>query len=497
MICRDQGLLPSMVGEDTPTKPRFEFTFKNVLDEFELRARGGDALTEWIPVRLVERPVVADLSLVVTPPAYTGEKPAALRRGQGPYDVYPGSRLEITGKATKPLTAARLRIVAKGEPPVDLAMVIGAKRPKSFSIVVAPDDLKAAVFQIEVTDRQGRRSKRPEDFVLRIRRDRVPTVRSRLVGISSMIVSKARIPIASTITDNLAIASAKLVYRTKTAGGDDNGKAEGISGDREFEQIQHDLGKAKIEFTYVLEAESLKLTVGMNVEFHVEATDNNNVSGPGVGKSHHFQLRVVTEEELRSDLLRREKEQRRQFEDLSITQIDLLTEVRAMAADLAGNAQMTKQQRDKLLKIQKRQSQASQRCEMIAGHLEDITLEAANNRLEGSQGRYQKTMRQKIIQPMRRLAKLDVPNAARQLGEARRSGNDDREGRRQQLAEAIATQRRIATTMADILKYMAKSEGFQQVVNMLYRAIGIQEGVNRATQDRIGGGVGEPSGRQP
>ncbi len=491
MVCRDESLLLSVVDSRTPAKPRFEFTFKNVLDEFELRVCGGDALTEWIPVRLVERPVVADLSLVVTPPDYTLGKRAVLRRGQGPYDVYPGSRLKIIGKATKPLSAARLRIAAKGKPPADLEMAIGANGPKSFSILVMPDDLKAAVFQIEVTDRQGRRSKRPEDFVVRIRRDRAPTVRSRLAGISSMIISKARIPIASTITDDLAVASAQLVYQTKTTGDDD--PLTEHSGSREFEEIENDFGKPKIGFTYVLEAESLELAVGMNVGFHVEATDNNNVSGPGVGKSHSFQLRVVTEEELRSDLLRREKEQRRQFEDLSITQADLLTEVRAMAADLAGNAPMSKQQRDLLLKIQKRQSQASQRCEMIAGWLEEITTEAANNRLEGSQGRYQKTMREKIIQPMRRLAKLDVPNAARQIGEARRAGNNDPAGRGERLAETIATQRRITTTMVDILKYMAKSEGFQEVVNMLYRAIDIQGEVNRATQDRIGGGVGEPS----
>ena len=316
-----------------------------------------------------------------------------------------------------------------------------------------------------------------------------------------MIVAKARIPIASAIEDDLAISSAKLVYRKRppsSAAADNNDKEaqkptakpklESIA----FDQIEDDLGKRKIKFTYKLDARSLRLTVGTIVEFHVEAADNNVVSGPSVGKSHLFQLRVVTEEELRSDLLRREKEQRRQFEDLSITQSDLLTEVGAMAADLVGDVEMTTAQRDKLLKIQKRQSQASQRCEMIAGWLENISLEVANNRLEDAQGRYQTTMQQKIIQPMRRLAKLDIPKAAQLLGDVRRIGNDDRDARRKLLAETVRTQRQITTTMVDILGHMAKSEGFQEVINILHRTIGLQNGVHRATKDRIGGGD-EPS----
>ena len=128
---RSTVVAETMVAEDDPNKPRFEFTFKNVLDEFELRVEGGDARTPWTKVRLVERPVVAKLSLHVTPPKYIGDEPFALRREEGIHNVYRGSSLMITGQATRRLVSARLRIVAKDEDPLDLEMQVDPNSPKS------------------------------------------------------------------------------------------------------------------------------------------------------------------------------------------------------------------------------------------------------------------------------------------------------------------------------------------------------------------------------
>ena len=41
------------------------------------------------------------------------------------------------------------------------------------------------------------------------------------------------------------------------------------------------------------------------IEYWLEAEDNNNVTGPGVGTSEHQLARVVSEAEKRADLLNR------------------------------------------------------------------------------------------------------------------------------------------------------------------------------------------------
>jgi len=90
-----------------PDNPReFETVFTNVIEEFEFRARGGDAVSPWIRVELVETPAVNALKLEVTPPKYTGEKVVELPSGKGPYFVLKGSTLKLSGTANKELAEA-------------------------------------------------------------------------------------------------------------------------------------------------------------------------------------------------------------------------------------------------------------------------------------------------------------------------------------------------------------------------------------------------------
>src|SRR5262245_60324738 len=80
---------------------QFEATFASVLEPFEFRARGGDAVTKWVRVELVEPPAVTELSLVVTSPAYARLPPESLPPGRGPYYVLKGSTLRLDRKSTR------------------------------------------------------------------------------------------------------------------------------------------------------------------------------------------------------------------------------------------------------------------------------------------------------------------------------------------------------------------------------------------------------------
>src|SRR5262249_25409255 len=83
---------------------QFAARFNGVLEPFEFRARGGDAVTEWARVELAELPALTELKLVVTPPAYTRQMPEELPLGRGPYYVLSGGSLRLAAIANKPLT---------------------------------------------------------------------------------------------------------------------------------------------------------------------------------------------------------------------------------------------------------------------------------------------------------------------------------------------------------------------------------------------------------
>lgn len=445
---------------DKGTKAEFEAVFASVIEPFEFRARGGDAYTPWIRVELVEQPAIADLQLEVIPPAYTKQSPQPLPAGRGPYFVLKGSTLKLQGTANKELVRAEIRHDGQSQP---LEISGGTK----VSGELKPDAIVATQYVIDLEDTLKLTSRRPTTFGLRIRADREPRVRVRLIGVSGMVVPKARIPFSCRVSDDFGITDLAAHFQWR---GDDPQRPEG-KGDFQFESIKYDLGKTELALDSALELEPHNIPTGSGLTFHFASPDNDNISGPNLGKSSDFLVRVVTEEELRTDLLRREKEQRQEFERLVKGAEDLLTDTKALEAATREAASLSQEQKDQLMQMQKKQKVYATNTGAIAERMTSIAIEVDNNRLEEAEGKL-KTRLQEIIKPLRELSDQDMLEVVQSLDQVRRQGNLLAD-RNKAVAESLAQQEKTIEKMQQVLALMVKSEGYQEAVNLLYE---IQKG---------------------
>lgn len=488
---------------------QFETTFANVIEPFEFRARGGDAVTEWIRVRLVEQPAVSELKLLLTPPHYAGAQPEDLTSGRGPYYVLAGSSLWLEGTANKHLQRAEL-VTDKTRVRLELlngvAFAANGTPQTIFSGQINAEQLIPGTYAIELADTLGLISRRPTTFGLRMRVDREPRVRVRLIGVSGMVVPQARVPFTCRATDDFGLTAVGVDYRWK---GDDPAQPEG-RGTLKFEQLQGKLASAKVgqpavlselSFDDAIELAPLKIPTGTGLGFRFEAADNDDIGGPNIGRSSEFLVRIVTEEELRTDLLRREKEQRQEFERLHKNQEELLTDSRAFAAAWKGQASLSAEQKDQLMQSHKRQKLVGQSTAAIAERMAAIVIEVQNNRLEEAGGRLQTRLTQEIVEPMQSVADEPISLAVAALDKSRRQADAG-----PALAEAIVHQTAAAAQMREILEHMVKAEGFQEAVNLLYEIqkaqTEVNEQTNKARQGRIkrileGSPAGPPRNQQP
>jgi hypothetical protein len=456
---------------------QFEATFANVIEPFEFRARGGDAVTPWVRVELVEQPSVAQLQLVVTPPKYTGGSPEPLPPGRGPYYVLAGSSLSIQGKPNKPLVRADLLVDGKRHP---LKLSAGTQ----FSGQLDSVALVPGQYTLDLEDTLGLTSRRPTSFGLRRRVDREPRVRMKLIGVGGMVTARAQVPFTCRVTDDFGLTAASAAYRWK---GDDMTQ-EATTGSIDFEQLKDKLGQGELAFDDKIEIAPLKIPTGTGLSFRFEAADNDDVSGPNIGRSSEFLLRIVTDDELRTDILRREKEQRQEFERLVKNQDELLTDCRALEAAVKTTPDLAAPQKDLLMQYHKRQKIVGQNTGAIAERLASIVVEILNNRLEEEGGRLQVRLTKEIIEPMQRVAGELIPQALAGLDKTRRQAAvpADRDAA---LAETIAVQTQASELMKQILEHMAKSEAFQEAVNLLYEIQKAQTDVhdqtNKERQERI------------
>ncbi len=455
-----------MVGDTV-----FRSLFRNVLEPFRLRARGGDAVTPWHRVRLVERPVVDDLTLLYTPPAYVDPEPRPLPKNVGSYPVLAGSRVEVRGTASKDLRWARLRF---GKEPIGDVQRVGKR---GFRTELAGERLRSGVYAISLLDTTGLASRRPTRFSLKVRPDRRPVVRARLEGIGDLIVPRAVVPVRATLRDDFSVRKAELVYAAVV-------EAQGDTPARrvDFGGGEVPYGRKKVEAVHRLDCRPLDVPVGSHLTLRVEAFDNDTVGGPNVGTSGSFSLKVVTEDDLRAELLRREQEQRLEFERLLRDQRKLAENARALRAILSTpDRPFADEDRRLLAATEKRQRLVGGRCTAIADQVARILAEVENNRLEEDQQAVRDRLAGRVIEPLRDLARHGVVRAADLLEEARKTPEDDLAARRTALADAADEQDAVVAAMREVLRNMVKWEGYQEAVTLLRQVLRTQKEVNEKT----------------
>ncbi len=499
----------------TPKQKPVQFTtlFKNVLHPFRFRVRGDDrhSATHWITVKLVDRPSIESFRLTLTPPRYTGNGPedvwkldpptmvaeseddtnrgeGAQRRATGSSSVYAlkGSEIVLEATSNKPLSKATLK-TPKGTIELPLEQTSASDEngnPKvvtRFKATIPAEELDSATYAIELFDTSTTplASKRPTRFNVRIKPDREPVVKAQLRGISSMIVADARIPIVAYLRDDYHITKAGVKYAFRGEG-EDADKGDGMF---EFDQLKYDETKFNgeaVKHPYNFEVIGLKLKETMSLSFYVEATDNDNISGPNVGKSQEFYVRVVSDQELREDINRREQEQRMEFERLIRAQEDLIADTQVAISQInPAVADITPEVRQMIMQTQKRQKLAGDRCLQIAKQYDNLLLEYLNNKLEDENGPNPKRMSNLIIAPLNRIGNVMAPDAAVTLDDARKA--QDGEARLASLKITLQKQEAVLGAMHDVLRYMNKWSSYQEAVTLMYQVLSLQGKVNRET----------------
>jgi hypothetical protein len=219
---------------------------------------------------------------------------------------------------------------------------------------------------------------------------------------------------------------------------------------------------------------------GVSLSFFVEAQDNNSVSGPGIGRSTVFLVRVVTEEELRAALLGREREQRVEFEKRIKLQDELHTDCQALLAGVRGAADLADDHRAQLARLEKRQKSVGDDLARIARRFEEIVVEIRQNRIEEERGPVQTRLSEKIIAPLWSVANEGISAVTNELQRATRQATQaaDRDA---SLERAAAAQEQVLAKMQEILSNLEQSEGFQKAVNMALEVLKSQQDVQQLT----------------
>ncbi|MHC4547997.1 MAG: hypothetical protein ACYTEZ_04400 [Planctomycetota bacterium] len=445
------------------TRHLYRHEFREVAFPITFHLEGGDEVTRDYRIELLEPPEVTELEVRVGFPPYAGRDPVAVDLAAGDPEMLEGGFVTLRGRSSKPLATAHV-VLGESEENALAAKVVDQS---SFDLTLRPPETVLVGVRLRDTDGLANPSLAPR-FLVRVVKDRAPKVRFHKSGVGSMVVAGAVIPYVIRIHDDVKVVEGRIEI-LKSAG------------DRQAPQphvipLPADrLARESIELEGEIELGSLELSPGAFLTLHVLATDNAQPE-PHEGKSDPVTLKVVTLEDLFNDLLRRQQEQRRLFEELIAKEKRL----RDRLLDLRDNPPSTPDELGVQLESQGQdQREIARRVHTIERAMTQILNEMYHNRVWDPARILE--VRNQVVRSLRSLRTRTMANHAEALDDAARGAEDLRLAGQDgdELEEGYA---RVIRAMEAVLARMVKVEGFTEIVETVRSITQLQGKVKEETR---------------
>jgi Domain of unknown function (DUF4175) len=261
--------------------------------------RGWDGLRQARPdqVATSAEPIVGDLKIELDYPPYTGLEPRVIPASSGHVVALPGTDVKLEARALVPTREARLVIDEDGAP--------ASQQPEVAPVEVRAGGVLATHFVARkpgryrfVLEGAGRRVREPDTHRIDLEPDRAPRVDLYAPAENLEVAGPRRVEIGWSIDDDYGLGDVELVWRIGSA----------PEARRVIQKAPPAPGKRSSAGKYEWDLAELDLKPGVRVAYHLEAKDNDVVSGPNVGASRTFYLSMFSPREKQEQTLASEEQ---------------------------------------------------------------------------------------------------------------------------------------------------------------------------------------------
>jgi hypothetical protein len=245
-------------------------------------SRGWAALTSAKPPPSTStEPIVGDIDLTLTYPAYTELPPRSIPGSSGAILALPGTRVTINARALAAGTRdASLYVEPEGEAPRELPVEVRDNRLSATLEVRTRGTWKF------ILGGGAHRVAEPEAHRIDLEPDRAPRVDLYAPADPLEVAGPRRVELAWNVDDDYGLGAIELVWKAGDAPEQRRMiDAKPAPGTRAMQgKIEWDLGE-------------IDLKPGVKVSYHLEAKDNDTVPGPNVGRSKTLTLSMFSPRE--------------------------------------------------------------------------------------------------------------------------------------------------------------------------------------------------------
>ena len=414
------------------------YTFPQIQRSFRYAIAVGDDRSPEYEVRVIEPPAVTRLRLHYQYPAYS-QLPDRIEEEGGDIEGLPGTRVALEIATNKPLSKATLVL--------DDTLSIPAQFDAATARVAFQIERPGA-YHIDLVDRKGATNRDPIRYAIQMRTDQKPVVAITDPGRDSDLPESLKVLLKAEASDDFSVEEIALVYRVNN--GSEQRLALPISPQREV----------LISHIWDLSATNLRLSSGRSllpedrIYYHLEALDNNQVSGPQKGQSRQYVLRFPSLYELYSEADQAQGEQLSSLEELAAEGQAHQEYIERVRRELLKSEELSWEQKKELEATLEAEAERTRAVEELAAELEK-TIDSIKTEGTGSEELLDKLdhireLMGDIATPEMQQALADLQKAAsdpdpQALAEALKRFNEDQQAFQQRLDRTIALLEQVRT----------------------------------------------------
>lgn len=294
------------LDRDPATVGLYHAVIHSLTASLTYNVRLGDAESDPVTVTVLSPPAVLGVKCLQVFPAYTRLQPTP--RPTGDLSLLAGSTLRITVAASGPVKEGSIHLAGLGK---DLPLTIDPANPQQAQgeIPIPKDTLTG--FSLRLVDDNGIASRETAVYQIDILPDQPPSIKITHPGQEEVATASATEIIAFHAEDDFGVATVLLHYMV-------NGGAEKVI---EFDMAASNPRQLDRRFQWSIP--SLKLAPGGTINYWLEAVDANNVTGPGRSSTDRAEIKIVTEDEKRTELTGRMNDALGTLDEVSQSEDDL------------------------------------------------------------------------------------------------------------------------------------------------------------------------------
>lgn len=406
-------------------KGEFQHRFAAVTEDVTYRATAGDGISDYGKAKVVDPASIVGAKLTLNYPPYMDKPAQTFPADSGGVAAPVGTKVAIELKANKPLELATATLPGEQPKPWPVAgnLVTGTLTVKSNG-----------QYSLRLKDTDGFMAPDTQSFPIKAIPDQVPEVQLIDPTGDLDVVPDAHVPLHIVAKDDYGVSEVRVPYQVENKGAAKVIPA-GHADDRKSKSLE-------LENTWSLGGLGLK--PGDAIRYHIEATDFDNVTGPHVGKTTDFQIRIIDQ----GEAIRRDAENRA---ELLRQMADLIKEQKGAKADVEAQRNAAKPNPEAIAAAEQRQRAAANTAQDISRRVGELNRNAAMNNLADKN---EQEAGKNVQQRLDKLSRQDMPEAANKIGTAQSQAQNNAQQAKSQLGAASQQQEQITQELQKLADQM-------------------------------------------